>query len=202
MSQIEGKSTHQLDKAARAKASLDALASLAKEAARDLGDLELDCDHDPVVNIVIAHLALTVTLADLLRDDRADNDRWARIRVVAAAISDADLEDETDVVRALYASRFAFRNFGDILDEAIDLAREHAHVARGVKALRKSLVDSIEIALIHLHYALADYHYLRDGDFPLDPADLDAPLRELHNRAVSTQLAIDLARGRSSDAEA
>jgi hypothetical protein len=58
------------------------------------------------------------------RADRADTDRWARIRAVAAAISDADLDDETDVVRALYASRFSNRDFGDILNEAIDLARQ------------------------------------------------------------------------------
>jgi hypothetical protein len=67
MSQVNSKPTHQLDKAARAKAALDVLARVAKEAARDLGDLELDCDNDPLVNIVIAHLALTVMLADSLR---------------------------------------------------------------------------------------------------------------------------------------
>jgi hypothetical protein len=66
----------------------------------------------------------------------------------------------------------------------------------GVTALRKSLVDSIEIALIHLHYALADYRCLRDDDCAVDPTALDAPIRELHNGAVTMQLAIDLARGK------
>jgi hypothetical protein len=57
-----------------------------------------------------------------------------------------------------------------------------------------SLVDSIEIALIQLQYALADYYYGGESDSAVDPVDLETPLRELHRRAVSTQLAIDLAR--------
>jgi hypothetical protein len=60
--------------------------------------------------------------------------------------------------------------------------------------LRKSLVDSIEIALIQLQYALADYYSLGRSDCAVDPAALAPPLRELRMRAISTQVAIDLAR--------
>jgi hypothetical protein len=60
--------------------------------------------------------------------------------------------------------------------------------------LRKSLVDGVEIALIQLQYALADYYYRGDSNFPLDSGILDMPLRELRLRAISTQLAIDIAR--------
>jgi hypothetical protein len=61
--------------------------------------------------------------------------------------------------------------------------------------LRKlSLVDSIEVALIQLQYALADYYCGGESDNAVDPAALETPLRELHRRAISTQLAIDLAR--------
>jgi len=65
---------------------------------------------------------------------------------------------------------------------------------RGLTKLRKSLVDSIEIALIQLQYALVDYYYLHEGNSVMDPAALDTPLRELRMRAISTQIAIDLAR--------
>jgi hypothetical protein len=69
----------------------------------------------------------------------------------------------------------------------------------GVTVLRKSLVDSIEIALIQLQYALADYHCQSEVDCAVDPAALEAPLRELRNRATSTQIAIHLARETPSD---
>lgn len=58
------------------------------------------------------------------RADLADADIWARTRAVAAAIADADLDHETDVVRCLYRARFTAREFMPILDEAIELARE------------------------------------------------------------------------------
>jgi hypothetical protein len=57
-----------------------------------------------------------------------------------------------------------------------------------------SLVDSIEIALIQLQYALADYYCRSEGDLAMDLAAIETPLRELHRRAIWTQLAIDLAR--------
>lgn len=57
-------------------------------------------------------------------DERAADERWSRIRAVAAAISEANLEHETDVVRALYAARFTARDFMPFLDDAIQLARE------------------------------------------------------------------------------
>jgi hypothetical protein len=55
-------------------------------------------------------------------------------------------------------------------------------------------VDSIEIALIQLQYALADYYCLSESNSSLDPAAIETPLLELHRRAISTQLAIDHAR--------
>jgi hypothetical protein len=61
-------------------------------------------------------------------------------------------------------------------------------------ALRKSLVDSIEIALLQLQYALADYYSLGETDCAVEPAALEPPLRELRMHAISTQVAIDLAR--------
>jgi hypothetical protein len=64
----------------------------------------------------------------------------------------------------------------------------------GVTALRKSLIDSIEIALIQLQYALADYYCRFESDVAVDSGALETPLRELRNRAISTQIAIDHAR--------
>jgi len=60
--------------------------------------------------------------------------------------------------------------------------------------VRRSLEDSIEIALIQLQYALADYYCGREVDRTMNPAAIDTPLRELRNRATSTQIAIHLAR--------
>ena len=52
-------------------------------------------------------------------------ERWSRVRMVAAAIpDDADLDDDADVVRALYAARFTAGIFSDCLSEAIDHARK------------------------------------------------------------------------------
>lgn len=68
-------------------------------------------------------------------DERAADERWARIRAVAAAISEADLSHETDVVKCLYAARFVWADFAHgVLDEAIQLAREarHSHGKRRV----------------------------------------------------------------------
>lgn len=59
------------------------------------------------------------------RADLAEAARWARIRAVAAAIADADLEHESDVVKRLYVARFVWADFAHgVLDEAIELARE------------------------------------------------------------------------------
>lgn len=57
-------------------------------------------------------------------DDRAEADRWALTRMVAAVISDAVLEEEADIIRALYAARLSAKDFMPVLDEAIALARE------------------------------------------------------------------------------
>jgi len=65
--------------------------------------------------------------------------------------------------------------------------------------LRKSLEDRIEIALIQLQYALADYYRGSEVDRAMDPAAIDTPLRELRDRAISTQLAIGLARETAPD---
>jgi hypothetical protein len=58
-------------------------------------------------------------------------------------------------------------------------------------ALCKSIVD-IELALIQLQYALADYYNRGQSDCDADHNALDAPFRELRNGARSTQIAIDL----------
>jgi hypothetical protein len=49
---------------------------------------------------------------------------WGRVHMVAAALSDANLDDDDDVVRALYAARFRSEDFIDVLDDAIAVARE------------------------------------------------------------------------------
>jgi hypothetical protein len=59
-------------------------------------------------------------------------------------------------------------------------------------ALHKPLVDSVEIALIELQYALADYYSRSEIDAAADSGVLDETLRELRNNARSAQLAIDL----------
>jgi hypothetical protein len=50
-----------------AKAKLGYFAYIAKRLARDLGDVQLDSEHDQVVNALIANLAQSVTLAESLR---------------------------------------------------------------------------------------------------------------------------------------
>ncbi len=57
-----------------------------------------------------------------IEDD--DAEFWARSRMIAAAIADADLDDVEDVVRALYAARYSRRDFDDALYAAIAIARE------------------------------------------------------------------------------
>jgi len=55
-----------------------------------------------------------------------DADRWARVATVACAIpGDADLGDDADVIRALMAARFSGADFFDVLDEAIERARDN-----------------------------------------------------------------------------
>lgn len=62
--------------------------------------------------------------------EAAEYDRWARVRLVAAAIPpDVDLDDEADVVRALFLARFCGADVADVLTEAIGLAREYRKVA-------------------------------------------------------------------------
>jgi hypothetical protein len=60
--------------------------------------------------------------------------------------------------------------------------------------LQKSLVDSIEIALIQPRFALADYCCYSESDLAIIPAAIETPIRELRMRAISAQLAIYLAR--------
>ena len=63
-------------------------------------------------------------LAVLATIQRADADRWARVAMIARAIpADVDLDDEGDVVRALYLARFSWADFADVLDEAIERAK-------------------------------------------------------------------------------
>ena len=63
------------------------------------------------------------TLVAQLEDDDADH--WSRVRMVAAAIPpDCDLDDRADVVRGLFAARMCVADFGDVIDDAIEIARE------------------------------------------------------------------------------
>jgi hypothetical protein len=76
-----------------------------------------------------------------------------------------------------------------------DFLRTSSNIAWGVTTLRKlSLMESIEIVLIELQYALADYYYRSEGNCAVDLAAIETPLRELRVRAISTQVAIDRAR--------
>jgi len=59
--------------------------------------------------------------------------------------------------------------------------------------MRKSLVDSIEEALIQLQYAMADYYICSSSD-PRASATLGAPLGELRRVVISRQLALTQSR--------
>jgi len=62
---------------------------------------------------------------DINLTERREADYWARVRMVARALPpDIDLDDEADVVRALLAARFCSADFSDVLDEAVEIARE------------------------------------------------------------------------------
>jgi hypothetical protein len=74
-----------------------------------------------------------LTIADVTRNldefldglDRAAADRWAMVRIVAAAIpADVDLDDLGAVSRSLLAARFCVADFYDCFWDALDLARE------------------------------------------------------------------------------
>ena len=69
------------------------------------------------------HGARLAALVAQIEDDEIE--RWSRARIAAAAIPpDVDLDDQADVIRALFAARFCCADFVDVLDDAIDLARE------------------------------------------------------------------------------
>jgi hypothetical protein len=57
----------------------------------------------------------------------------------------------------------------------------------GVRDLR---IDSIELALIQLQFALADYYSARDGEALTDLTSLDDALRNLHSRVILAQVTI------------
>ena len=59
--------------------------------------------------------------------------------------------------------------------------------------MRKSLVDSIEEALIQLQYAMADCYSCSASD-PRASNTLGAPLDELRKVVISTQLALTQSR--------
>jgi hypothetical protein len=64
-------------------------------------------------------------IGDLLARREADDaEHWGRVHMVAAALSDANLDDDDDVVRALYAVRFRCEDFFGVLDDAIAVDRE------------------------------------------------------------------------------
>jgi hypothetical protein len=64
---------------------------------------------------------------------------------------------------------------------------------REATLMGKSLVDSIEEALIQLQYAMADYYSYSASD-PRASNTLGAPLGELRKVVVSTQLALTQSR--------
>lgn len=65
-----------------------------------------------------------VAMAVLATIQRADADRWARVAMIARCIpNDADLDDEADVIRALFAARLCAKDFDDCLDDAIERAK-------------------------------------------------------------------------------
>lgn len=70
------------------------------------------------------HKPLPVHIAAILRRiDIEDADNWARIAMCARMIpADVDLDDDMDVMRALFAARFCTQDFADCLDEIIDRA--------------------------------------------------------------------------------
>ena len=60
----------------------------------------------------------------------SSGERWGPVRIVAAAIPDAvDLNNEVDVVHALFRARMCTGDFRDALNAAIELARKR-HRAR------------------------------------------------------------------------
>ena len=58
--------------------------------------------------------------------DYAGANRLSRIEKVASVISDAspDLNDDLDVIRALYAEGMTCREWNDVFDEAVEMVRE------------------------------------------------------------------------------
>jgi hypothetical protein len=64
---------------------------------------------------------------------------------------------------------------------------------REATLMRKSLVESIEEALIQLQYAMADYYSYSASD-PRASNTLGAPLGELRKVVISTQLALSQSR--------
>jgi hypothetical protein len=72
--------------------------------------------------------------------------------------------------------------------------RNHKLRAAWGAMMCKSLIDSIEVALIQLRYAAADYYSCNEGECAGFFSTLDAPLSELCKGASSTQHAIDLLR--------
>jgi hypothetical protein len=53
-----------------------------------------------------------------------DAERWARVRFVAVLLARADLDSNTSIIATLHAARLIAKDFDDVLDEAIDVARE------------------------------------------------------------------------------
>jgi hypothetical protein len=68
-----------------------------------------------------------------------------------------------------------------MLTTAGDFLRTQPYVVLGRWALRNlSPVDNIEVALIQLQYALADYYCRSETDLAMDPGAIEVPLREPH----------------------
>jgi hypothetical protein len=59
-------------------------------------------------------------------DSLEDIDHFARVAVIARTIpDDVDLDDEDDVIRALFAERFCWSDISDIFEEVIERAKEN-----------------------------------------------------------------------------
>ncbi len=75
--------------------------------------------------MIAARIDTSRVVAITAQLENDDADHWSRVRMVAAAIPpDADLDDRADVVRGLFAARMCVADFADVIDDAIEIARE------------------------------------------------------------------------------
>ena len=53
-----------------------------------------------------------------------DAETWARVRFIAGLLARADLDDDGSIIRALHAASLQANDYDEVLDEAIEVARE------------------------------------------------------------------------------